>query len=101
MVIYYSGHGSWAPDANIDAIRTKDEARATPGDGFDEALVPWDVRDPHNPRQLLLDDEIGAMLDRLGTANVTMLLQDALKLGGSRPLVGRCRSTVAAAGNRA
>ncbi|MEO6332147.1 MAG: caspase family protein [Gemmatimonadaceae bacterium] len=74
VVIYYSGHGSWAPDANIDAIRTKDEARVTPGDGFDEALVPWDVRDPHNPRQLLLDDEIGAMLDRLGTANVTMIV---------------------------
>lgn len=74
VVIYYSGHGSWAPDADIDATRTKDESRATPGDGFDEALVPWDARDTHDPRQLVLDDEIGAWLDRLGTANVTMIV---------------------------
>lgn len=74
IVIYYSGHGSWAPDMNIDAIRTKDEARSVPGDTFDEALVPWDARDPHNPRQLVLDDEIGAWLGRLGTANVTMIV---------------------------
>jgi hypothetical protein len=74
VVIYYSGHGSWAPDANIDAVRTKDEARSVPGDNFDEALVPWDARDPHNPRHLLLDDEINALLSRLGTGNVTMIV---------------------------
>jgi hypothetical protein len=74
VVIYYSGHGSWAPDANIDAVRTKDESRSVPGDNFDEALVPWDARDPHNPRHLLLDDEINALLSRLGTGNVTMIV---------------------------
>ncbi len=74
VVIYYSGHGSWAPDMNIDAIRTKDEARTTPGDEFDEALVPWDARDPHNPRHLLLDDEINALLRSLHTGNVTMIV---------------------------
>ncbi|HUR91504.1 MAG TPA: caspase family protein [Gemmatimonadaceae bacterium] len=74
VVIYYSGHGSWAPDASIDAIRTLDEARSVPGDTFDEGLVPWDARDPHNARQLLLDDEINALLARLGTGNVTMIV---------------------------
>lgn len=74
VVIYYSGHGSWAPDTNIDAIRTKDEASSTPGDNYDEALVPWDARDPHNPRHLLLDDEINALLRALRTANVTMIV---------------------------
>lgn len=74
VVIYYSGHGSWAPDISIDAIRAKDEAASVPGDEFDEALVPWDARDPHEPRQLVLDDEIGAWLSRLGTGNVTMIV---------------------------
>lgn len=74
VVIYYSGHGSWAPDAAIDAVRTLDEARSVPGDTYDEGLVPWDARDPHNARQLLLDDEINALLGRLGTGNVTMIV---------------------------
>jgi len=74
VVIYYSGHGSWAPDQDIDAIRTRDEAQSVPGDNYDEALVPWDARDPHNPRHLLLDDEINALLRALGTGNVTMIV---------------------------
>lgn len=74
VVIYYSGHGSWAPDQDIDAIRTKDEARSVPGDNYDEALVPWDARNPHNPRHLLLDDEINSLLRALGTGNVTMIV---------------------------
>jgi hypothetical protein len=69
VVIYYSGHGSWAPDSAIDAVRTRDEE-----DGFDEGLVPWDARDAHNPRHLVLDDEIGRMLAQLGTRNVTMIV---------------------------
>ncbi|MEO7646623.1 MAG: caspase family protein [Gemmatimonadaceae bacterium] len=75
VVIYYSGHGSWAPDVAIDGIRTRDEATpADTGDRYDEGLVPWDARDPHNPRHLVLDDEIGAWLDRLGTRNVTVIV---------------------------
>jgi hypothetical protein len=69
VVIYYSGHGSWAPDSAIDAIRTRDE-----DDGFDEGLVPWDARDAHNPLHLVLDDEVGHMLAQLGTRNVTMIV---------------------------
>lgn len=74
VVIYYSGHGSWAPDTVTDGLLTRDEARTTPGDTFDEGLVPWDARDPHNPRHLVLDDEIGAWLKRLGTSNVTVIV---------------------------
>lgn len=74
VVIYYSGHGSWAADRAIDAVRTLDEARASPGDTFDEALIPWDAREPHNPEHLVLDDEIGAWLAQLRTRNVTMIV---------------------------
>lgn len=75
VVIYYSGHGSWAPDMAIDGIRTRDEATsADTGDRFDEGLVPWDARDPHNPRHLVLDDEIGAWLDRIPTRNITVIV---------------------------
>lgn len=69
VVIYYSGHGSWAADTAIDAIRTRDES-----DGYDEGLVPWDARDTHDPRQLLLDDEIGYWLAQIRTRNVTIIV---------------------------
>jgi hypothetical protein len=74
VVIYYSGHGSWAPDSSIDAVRTIDEALSDPGDRFDEGLVPWDARHPHDPRHLVLDDEIGTWLSRLGSQNVTVIV---------------------------
>lgn len=74
VVIYYSGHGSWAPDSAIDNVRTLDERLSVPGDVTDEALVPWDARNAHDPLQLVLDDEIGHWLDQLGTGNVTMIV---------------------------
>lgn len=69
VVIYYSGHGSWAPDSAIDAQRTRDET-----DGYDEGLVPWDARDTHDPRQLLLDDEFGYWLSQIRTKNITIIV---------------------------
>lgn len=69
VVIYFSGHGSWAPDTALDAIRSRDET-----DGFDEGLVPWDARDTHDPRQLLLDDELGYWLAQIRTRNVTIIV---------------------------
>jgi hypothetical protein len=69
VVIYYSGHGSWAPDTNLGGVRTRDE-----DDNFDEGLVPWDARDPHNPTHLVLDDEINAWLAGLRTPNVTIIV---------------------------
>lgn len=74
VVVYYSGHGSWAPDLALDGVRRRDEHLASSGDEFDEGLVPWDARDPHDPRQLLLDDEIQAWLQSLRTANVTLII---------------------------
>jgi hypothetical protein len=69
VVVYYSGHGSWAPDQDIDAVRRLDEE-----DGFDEALVPWDTRQMNDPLQLVLDDEIGHWLAQVGTRNVTVII---------------------------
>lgn len=68
VVVYYSGHGSHVPD--IDG----DEARLTPGDREDEALVPWDASAVDQPGELVLDDQIGEWLDRLGTSNVTVIV---------------------------
>jgi hypothetical protein len=68
VVIYYSGHGSFAPDEDGD------EALVTPGDTQDEALVPWDARDIHDPRQLVLDDHIREWLRAIRTKNVTLLI---------------------------
>lgn len=68
VVVFYSGHGSNAPDQNGD------EARVTPGDRKDEGLVPWDVESIHDPAQLVLDDSIGVWLDQLKTRNVTVII---------------------------
>jgi hypothetical protein len=68
VVVFYSGHGTNAPDANGD------ETRVTPGDRKDEALVPWDAAEIHNPAQLIVDDQISAWLDSLPTRNVTVII---------------------------
>lgn len=68
VVVFYSGHGTNAPDANGD------ETRVTPGDRKDEALVPWDAAEIHNPGQLIVDDQISAWLDSLPTRNVTLII---------------------------
>ncbi|PYO35581.1 MAG: hypothetical protein DMD74_06910 [Gemmatimonadetes bacterium] len=68
VVIFYSGHGSFTKDLNGD------EALVTPGDTLDEALVPWDAMDIHDPAQLVIDDQIGNWLKALGTTNVTLII---------------------------
>lgn len=68
VVIYWSGHGSWAPDLDGD------EAKLDAADKDDEALVPWDAQDIHDPRQLVLDDDIRRFLDGLKTKNVTVIV---------------------------
>lgn len=69
VVIYYSGHGSWAPDRNGDEARAGDA-----GDKWDEGLVPHNARDPQDPDDLILDDELGAWLARLASRNVTIIV---------------------------
>jgi hypothetical protein len=71
VVIYYSGHGSWAPDANGDEE-----------DGFDEAIVPWDTREMHNPAHLVTDDELGEWLNQIRTSNITVII-DACHSGST------------------
>jgi hypothetical protein len=68
VVIYWSGHGSWAPD------KDGDEALLDPSDKNDEALVPWDASNIHDPSQLILDDDIGKFLSSLKTTNVTLIV---------------------------
>lgn len=68
VVVYYSGHGSWAPDEDGD------ERRLDPGDRSDEALVPWDARDIHDPHQLVIDDQLRVWLGAIGTKNVTVIV---------------------------
>ena len=68
VVIYYSGHGSRAPDTDGD------EAEVTSGDADDEALVPWDADDPTDPSQLVIDDEIRRWLADIRTRNVTVII---------------------------
>lgn len=82
VVIFYSGHGSHAPDGP-----DKDEP-----DGRDEGLVPYDAADAHDPKQLLLDDQIREFLAALKTQNVTVII-DACYSGtvtrGNGDAVGR------------
>jgi hypothetical protein len=68
VVIYYSGHGSYADD------RDGDEAAGLPGDTKDEGLVPWDAADIHDPDQLVLDDQIRIGLKSIRTPNVTLVV---------------------------
>jgi hypothetical protein len=68
VVVYYSGHGSYATDADGD------ERRLATNDTLDEGLVPWDAQNIHDGAQLILDDEIRERLGRLKTRNVTVLL---------------------------
>lgn len=63
LVIYYSGHGTQVPDDSGDE-----------DDGADEALVPWDVSNVRDARQVLTDDSIGVWLDSLPTRNVTLIV---------------------------
>lgn len=58
LVITYSGHGTWVPDASGDEV-----------DGRDEALCPHDI----GSGQVLLDDEIHELF-RLRPAGVRIVL---------------------------
>lgn len=73
VVIYFSGHGTSAPDG-----ADRDEAVVDPNDHDDEALVPWDVQDTpaaiHDARQLVIDDQIRDWLAAIRTDNVTMIV---------------------------
>ena len=67
-LIYWSGHGTQLPDRG-DADET---------DGHDEALVPVDYKAPRGG--FLIDDEIGAFLERLADRRVTLIV-DACNSG--------------------
>lgn len=82
VVIYYSGHGSWAPDRDFgDGVRTLDEDTAYP---YDQALVPWDTRHMNDPAHLVLDDEINDWLRQIPTSNITVILDACHSGTGTR-----------------
>jgi hypothetical protein len=60
LVLQYSGHGTQVPDDTGDEV-----------DGFDEAFVPVD----YHFGRLLLDDDLGALLRKLGPeARITLFM---------------------------
>lgn len=64
VFFYYSGHGLQVPDVSGDEQ-----------DGLDEALAPADVKvGPSGFVNVILDDEIEALLDRLRDRQVTMMI---------------------------
>lgn len=66
--ITYSGHGTWLPDLNSDEP-----------DGRDEALVPFDVGD--DGTNLLIDDDIGLMFDKLAQGARIIFVTDSCHSG--------------------
>jgi hypothetical protein len=71
FLFYFSGHGAriidkFGPDPG-------DEARGKYPDLDDEALLPADA-DLARPETYLLDDEIGALLSRVGTRKVACII---------------------------
>ncbi|MEZ5628396.1 MAG: caspase family protein [Rhodocyclaceae bacterium] len=66
LIITYSGHGTWVPD------RSGDEA-----DGRDEALCPHDIGDG----QILLDDDLRALLDQRPAGVRVVLISDSCHSG--------------------
>ena len=66
VVITYSGHGTWVPDASGDEA-----------DGRDEGLCPHDVADG----QVLLDDEIAALFAQRAAGVRVVLISDSCHSG--------------------
>jgi hypothetical protein len=62
VLFYFSGHGSQVRDQNGDET-----------DGLDEVLCPYDVV-PAGGRNIILDDELGDMLRRLGGREVVVII---------------------------
>ena len=66
VVITYSGHGTWVPDRNGDEP-----------DGRDEGLCPWDI----GQGNVLLDDELGALLTNRAPGVRVILISDSCHSG--------------------
>lgn len=73
VLVYYSGHGTTLPDDNGDEA-----------DGYDEALVPYDLNDPQNldsADKYIRDDELKDWLNNIN-AGAVITLFDACHSGG-------------------
>lgn len=76
VYIHYSGHGSTVQDQNGD------ESLETPGDDKDETLMPHDARMSGIPD--ITDDELNAVLARLGDSDVVVALDSCYSGTGTR-----------------
>ena len=85
VLVHFSGHGTNLPDDDGD------EARLTPGDLFDEALVTFDTG-PNN-ENVLRDDELGKLLDGIVAEELVVVL-DACCSGTGTKSLGGSRSVV-------
>jgi len=85
VFIHYSGHGTRTKDLNGDEE-----------DEYDEALCPTDCHIADNPpRNLLLDDEVGALLDTLKTDNIIVVLDSCYSGTATKALdIGQIRRKV-------
>ena len=85
-LFYHSGHGSRIPDASGDE-----------NDGSDEVLLPFDFQEIAGDgetrlRNVLLDDELGRLLDRIPAREVVALVDSCHSGTMTRSLGGRWRS---------
>jgi hypothetical protein len=75
VYIHYSGHGSQANDVNGDE-----------DDGRDETIVPQDGRTDGVPD--ITDDEIAAILDRIESRNILVVLDSCHSGTATRSVIG-------------
>jgi len=77
-LFYYSGHGSYVPDRNGDEV-----------DGVDEVLLPYDTGAVKGDLvNVLVDDELGSLLDGLPTTEVYVILDSCHSGTATRELGG-------------
>ena len=78
VLFYFSGHGTYARDANGDEP-----------DGTDEAILPTDIQVVDKAlKNALVDDELGALLDRIPTRNVYVFLDSCHSGTATRSIGG-------------
>ncbi len=86
VVVYFAGHGSYAPDLNGDEA-----------DGFDEYLIPYDAEHDDLFSTAIRDDEVGDWLTSLKSRH-TLLVFDSCFAGGATRTVRGFEQTGTRAG---
>lgn len=82
VVIYYSGHGSFAADTNGD------EALRNPGDNLDEYYLPYDTKIPGLFSTAIRDDEFGDWMNSIHSKHVVIFLDSCFSGGATKQVKG-------------